>query len=418
MTALILIYAVAVLALAIGVVGARRLVASLKTSGRAPPRPFPRLRAWAIGALALMAGLWSGDLVFWLPGGADRLEATLLGRQASPTGDTAQAATATAPSLSGPLRSLLTDRQWLNTAPLRAEDLRGKVVLVNFWTYSCINSLRALPYVQAWSEKYKDKGLVVIGVHTPEFAFEKDLANVRRATTAYGVGYPVALDSDFGVWRAFGNQAWPALYFVGPNGHVRRQVLGEGDYDRSERLIQTLLAQATGSAVADDLVTVNGQGPLAAADVRDLRSPETYVGLARASGFASPGGAKLNVSNVYRGASTLPLNRWSLAGAWTAGEEFATLDRPSGKIAYRFHARDLHLILAPPPDGRPIRFRITVDGAAPGRDHGVDVDANGAGEVRDARMYQLVRQAGPVGDRTFEVEFLDAGVRAYDFTFG
>lgn len=325
---------------------------------------------------------------------------------------------APAAGLSGPERSLLGARQWLNTPPLRAEDLRGKVVLVNVWTYSCINSLRALPYVRAWAEKYKDRGLVVVGVHTPEFGFEKDIGNVRRAAAALGVRYPVALDSDYAIWRAFDNQGWPALYFIGADGRVRETALGEGGYDRSERVIQRLLAETKGAPVASGIAAVAGQGPQAPPDERDLRSDETYVGYAKASNFDSPGGARDDAPSPYRGVSALPLNHWSLDGVWSIGGEYATATRPSGAIAFRFHARDLHLVMGPSVPGRPIRFRVTIDGAAPGADHGVDVDAEGRGSVQEPRMYQLVRQAGPVADRTFRIEFLDPGVRAYVFTFG
>jgi thiol-disulfide isomerase/thioredoxin len=314
--------------------------------------------------------------------------------------------------------ALVSGAPWLNTDPLGPQDLKGKVVLVNFWTYSCINSLRVIPYVRAWADKYRAQGLVVIGVHTPEFAFEKDLANVRRASAYYGVGYPVVLDSQQRIWRAFGNEAWPALYFLGPDGRVRRRVLGEGGYDQSERLIQSLLAERNGAPVGGGLAKVDGQGAEAAPDERDLGSPETYVGYARASGFASPGRIRPDDSRTYGGVAALGLNRWSLAGEWTVGEEFATLNQAGGRIAYRFKARDLHLILAPPADGRPIRFRITIDGQPPGADHGVDTDAAGMGQVVEPRMYQLVRQARPVAARTFEIEFLDPGVQAYDFTFG
>jgi thiol-disulfide isomerase/thioredoxin len=320
--------------------------------------------------------------------------------------------------LSGPQSALVGAPQWLNTPPLRAQDLRGKVVLVNFWTYSCINSLRALPYVRAWAAKYKDRGLVVIGVHTPEFAFETDKANVRRATAALGVGYPVVLDSDYAIWRAFDNQAWPAFYFIGADGRVRLQVLGEGGYDRSERFIQKLLSEARTTPVASDIAAVDGQGPEAAPDLADLRSGETYVGYAKASNFSSPGGLGENAPRLYRPATSLPLNHWNLTGVWTVGGESAALDDASGSIAFRFHARDLNLVLAPGAQGHAVRFRVTIDGAAPGADHGADVDAAGRGTVQDPRMYQLVRQSRPVEDRTFAIQFLDPGVRAYVFTFG
>jgi thiol-disulfide isomerase/thioredoxin len=331
-------------------------------------------------------------------------------------GTTAYAATSTA--LPGPLGSLLGAPQWLNSPPLRAEDLRGKVVLVNFWTYSCINCLRVLPYVRAWAEAYRDRGLVVIGVHTPEFAFEKNVGNVTKAAASLGVGYPVVIDNDFKLWRAFDNEAWPALYFIGADGRVRGRALGEGGYDQSEKLIQQLLSEAGDAPMPDTTATIAAAGPQVAPDEQDLGSGETYVGYDQARGFASPGGVTADAPSLYRGVSALPLNRWSLAGLWTVGGEFATLNEASGRIAYRFHARDLHLVLAPPSPGQSVRFRVTIDGAAPGADHGSDIDAEGWGTVRDDRLYQLVRQAGPVADRTFEIEFLDPGVRAYVFTFG
>jgi thiol-disulfide isomerase/thioredoxin len=330
----------------------------------------------------------------------------------------APAFAAPARTLPSPLSSVLGARQWLNTPPLRAQDLRGKVVLVNFWTYSCINSLRPLPYVRTWAEKYKDRGLVVIGVHTPEFGFEKDVGNITRANAALGVRYPVAVDSDRRIWDAFNNQAWPGFYFIGADGRVRRQMLGEGGYDKSERLLQQLLTEARGAPVADRIVAVTGQGPQAAPDAPNLRSPETYVGYAQAEDFASPGGLKFDVRNAYRTPPSLPINHWSLAGPWTVGGEFATLNGPPGAISYRFHARDLHLVMGPSSRERPIRYRVTIDGAPPGADHGFDVDAAGRGLIREPRMYQLVRQKRAVADRTFKIEFLDPGVRAYVFTFG
>jgi thiol-disulfide isomerase/thioredoxin len=317
-----------------------------------------------------------------------------------------------------PLDALSGPKSWLNGKPLRPEDLRGKVVVVNFWTYSCINSLRTLPYLRAWQEKYGDR-LVVIGVHTPEFGFEKDLANVRTAVAELGVGYPVVLDSDFAIWRAFGNQGWPGFYFIGADGRVRDQKLGEGEYDQSEQVIRNLLAEAgkaPGTAPVSD--TVQGTGAEAAPDWAHLASPETYIGHRQARNFVSPGGFFRDTSHVYGAPASLSSNQWSLAGAWSVGGEFATLDRASGRIAYRFHARDLHMVLAPGASGQPVRFRIKIDGAPAGGNRGVDVDAEGRGTVREARMYQLVRQIGPVRDRTFEIEFLDPGVRAYVFTFG
>jgi len=322
------------------------------------------------------------------------------------------------PAVANPNRAFARGGAWLNSQPLSAEDLRGKVVLVNFWTYSCINSLRPLPYVRAWADKYRDRGLVVIGVHTPEFGFEKDVANVRQATKDQGVGFPVILDSDYAVWRAFHNSAWPAFYFVGRDGQVRRQKLGEGGYDESERLIQQLLAEAGGPSVTDAIGPVEGVGAQAAPEWRDIQSGETYVGHEKATGFVTPGGLQRDVVTPYKAPEHLRLNNWGLSGVWRVGDEFATLAEPSGAIVFRFHARDLNLVMAPPPDGRAVRFRVRLDGAEPGADHGYDVDTQGQGELKRPRMYQLVRQARAIEDRTFAIEFLDAGARVYVFTFG
>jgi thiol-disulfide isomerase/thioredoxin len=331
------------------------------------------------------------------------------------TGNTAYAAGADA---SGPLRALFESQQWLNTQPLRAQDIRGKVVLVNFWTYSCINCLRILPHVRAWAEKYKSRGLIVIGVHTPEFAFEKDVGNVSKASVSLGVSYPIAIDNDFGIWRAFDNVVWPALYFIGEDGRIRRHVFGEGEYDQSEQLIQQLLSEGDSASIASGTVTVNGISIEAAPDERDLRSLETYIGYAQATNFASPGLVSKNVSRVYKTLSALPFNHWSLAGVWTIAGENAVLNDAPGGIAYRFHARDLHLVLARSSQGHPIRFRVTIDGNPPGAEHGYDIDADGWGTLEDDRLYQLVRQAGKVVDLTFEIKFFESGVRAYAFTFG
>lgn len=342
----------------------------------------------------------------------------LSGRSDPALGLSAAVFAAPALGLADPKRALFGGGTWLNTPPLAAEDLRGKVVLVNFWTYSCINSLRPLPYVRAWADKYRDRGLVVIGVHTPEFGFETDLANVRRAVTELGVGYPVVLDSDYRLWRAFDNNAWPAFYFIDAQGRVRKQVLGEGGYDKSEKLLQKLLAEAKGAPVTDEITPIAGYGPQAAPDWPDIASEETYVGYAKAVGFASQDRFAQDEPQFYRAPDRLALNRWSLAGTWTVGGEFATLAKGAGTLAYRFHARDLNLVMGPGADGKPVRFRVRIDGAAPGADHGFDVDAEGVGRVQQPRMYQLVRQSRPVADRTFEIEFLDPGVRAYVFTFG
>ncbi len=418
---LLLTYAFgAATSLGAGMLFGRKLLARVRQSSQ-----------WGEGLRrGLGAAVVAGAAIIWL--GADtglltRLSSTgttVLERGLITTlGNTSQTgmarAAGTTPAtaeLPAPLRALLRGQPWLNTE-LRAEDLRGKVVLVNFWTYSCINCLRTLPYVRAWAEKYKDRGLVVIGVHTPEFAFEKDVANVRKATASLGVGHPVVLDNDFAIWRAFGNQAWPAFFFIGADGTIRHDVYGEGGYDQSERWIQKLLAEADSAPVSKDTTNVIGQGAQAAPDAPNLRSGESYIGYGHASNFASAGGIRKDVASDYRAASQLALNSWSLAGGWTIGREFATLNANSGSISYRFHARDLHLVLGAS-DGRPVRFRVKIDGAAPGADHGSDVNADGFGTVQDTRLYQLVRQSGDVTERTFEIEFLDAGARAYAFTFG
>jgi thiol-disulfide isomerase/thioredoxin len=313
------------------------------------------------------------------------------------------------PSLSGAV-------EWLNSPPLTPEGLKGKVVLIDFWTYSCINCLRSIPYVKAWAEKYKDQGLVVIGVHTPEFAFERKISNVRTAVSDLKIGYPVAVDSDYAIWRAFDNQYWPAHYFIDAQGRIRYHHFGEGEYDESERVIQRLLAEAGNSSNSAALVSVNASGAEAAPSASDA-SPETYLGYGRAENFTSTGGVFRDKSHVYAIAKP-QLNEWSLSGDWTIGAEAAALDQAGGRIVYRFRARDLHLVLGPAAEGQRIRFRVTIDGAAPGVDHGTDVDADGYGVIDGQRLYQLVRQSSAVSDRTFEIEFLDPGVQAYAFTFG
>jgi cytochrome c biogenesis protein CcdA/thiol-disulfide isomerase/thioredoxin len=314
------------------------------------------------------------------------------------------------PSLSGAV-------EWLNSPPLTAESLKGKVVLVDFWTYSCINCLRSIPYVRAWAQKYKDQGLVVIGVHAPEFPFEKNIDNVKNAGARLKIDYPVAIDNDYAIWRAFNNEYWPADYFVDAEGRIRHHYFGEGDYAESEKVIQQLLAEAGKGNLPANVVSVSATGAEAASDEADVKSPETYIGYMRAENFASPGGAVSDAAHDYSVAD-LKLNDWGLAGAWTVGGQYATLDKKDGAISYRFHARDLHLVLGPGADGAPVRFRITIDGAAPGESHGADVDANGEGVVTENRLYQLVRQTGPIVDRTFTIEFLDPDVQAYAFTFG
>jgi cytochrome c biogenesis protein CcdA/thiol-disulfide isomerase/thioredoxin len=318
----------------------------------------------------------------------------------------------------GPLPSLSGAVEWLNSKPLTAEDLKGKVVLVDFWTYSCINCLRAIPYVRAWAEKYRDHGLVVIGVHAPEFAFERNVDNVKKAMATLKIGYPVAIDNDYKIWRAFENEYWPAHYFIDAKGQIRHHHFGEGEYDESERVIQKLLADASDRNVPTGLVAVNASGAEAASAKADVESPETYIGYNRIDHFISPGGVVQDTSHVYTVAGSPQLNDWSLAGNWTIEGERALLNEKDGSIVYRFHARDLHLVLGPAADGNPVRFLVMIDGKAPGASHGVDTNSEGQGVVTAQRLYQLVRDPGAVTDHTFEIRFLDPGVQAYAFTFG
>jgi len=350
----------------------------------------------------------------WRGATATVLVWTLIGMGLDPAGRPVVAA----PAQSAAVRALLGAHQWLNGPALRPQDVQGKVVLVNFWTFSCINCLRMLPYVRTWAAEYKDRGLVVVGVQTPEFAFEKDARNISAAVADLGVLYPIAVDNDFGIWRAFRNDAWPALYFIGRDGVIRRHVVGEGQYEESERLIQQLLTEADGLRAANVTSHTNATGPEAPADTRDLDSPETYIGYAQASGFDSQQSVRANAPKLYSPAATLSLNHWALSGLWTIGNEFAALTEARGGITYRFHARDVHLVLANPTPAQPIRFRVTIDGAPPGPSHGADVDADGRGVLKEDRLYQLIRQSGPIIDRTVEIEFLDPGVNAYSFTFG
>src|SRR5208282_3828852 len=307
---------------------------------------------------------------------------------------------------------------WLNSTPLSSNSLRGKVVLIDFWTYTCINWLRTLPYVRAWAAKYKDQGLVVIGVHTPEFAFERNVDNVRRAARDMRVGYPIALDSDYAVWRAFDNEYWPALYFVDAQGHIRHHQFGEGYYEQSERIIQQLLAESGASGIGRDLVAVDARGAEAEADWGDLKSPENYVGYERTKNFAFPGGAASDKPLAYTAPAQLKLNHWALAGEWTVRNNLAALNKPNGRITYRFHARDLNLVMGSAAQGTSVRFRVLIDGKPPGAAHGIDVDDHGNGTVTGQRLYQLIRQPKPISDRQFEIEFLDSGVEAFAFTFG
>jgi len=317
----------------------------------------------------------------------------------------------------GPFPDISGAVSWLNSPPLSTKSLRGKVVLIDFWTYSCINCLRALPYVEGWATKYKDAGLVVIGVHTPEFAFEKERSNVDRAVRDLKVTYPVAIDSNYAIWRAFNNEYWPAHYFIDGKGRIRHHHFGEGEYDESERVIQELLKENGAQLSSSSVIAASGTGAEAAPG-QNVGSPETYIGYRRAQQFASTDPVARDSRHSYTPQPRLSLNQWALGGNWKVGEESAVLQSSPGKIIFRFHARDLHLVLGATKDGRPVRFKVMLDGTAPGDDHGVDTDGNGSGTVQDHRLYQLIRQEGPVEDRTFEIEFLDPGVQAFAFTFG
>jgi thiol-disulfide isomerase/thioredoxin len=307
---------------------------------------------------------------------------------------------------------------WLNSPQLTTDGLRGKVVAVDFWTYTCINWLRTLPYIRAWAARYRDAGLVVIGVHTPEFPFEHDLENVRRAVQEMKVTYPVAVDNDYAIWEAFDNHYWPALYLIDGEGRIRYQQFGEGDYEEAERGIQQLLVEAGDSSIGDDLVTVEPRGLEVAADWDHLGSGENYLGYERADGFASPGGAVLGERSVYTAPERLRRNQWALSGEWTVEQGLVALNATNGRIVYRFHARDVHLVMGPSTRGSSVRFRVCLDGQEPGDTHGGDVDEQGEGVVSEQRLYQLIRQHGSIADRTFEIEFLEPGVKVYAFTFG
>jgi thiol-disulfide isomerase/thioredoxin len=307
---------------------------------------------------------------------------------------------------------------WLNSTPLTAAELRGKVVLVDFWTYTCINWLRTLGYVRAWAEKYADHGLVVVGVHTPEFPFERDVDNVRQAAKDMRVEYPVALDSDYAIWEAFSNQYWPAVYIADADGRIRHHHFGEGGYEDCERIVQQLLREAGGDGTPDDLVSVSDDGFEAQADWSTLESPETYLGYEQAQNFASPGGAELDEPRTYVAPDPLRLNQWALSGDWTAERRACVLNQADGRIAFRFHARDVNLVMGPRSRDTPAPFRVLVDGEPPGAAHGLDVDERGHGTLSQQRLYQLVRERGSIADRTFEIAFLAPGVEAYCFTFG
>jgi thiol-disulfide isomerase/thioredoxin len=317
----------------------------------------------------------------------------------------------TFPSLSGAT-------EWLNSAPLTPDSLRGKVVLVDFWTYTCVNWLRTFPYVRAWAEKYKDQGLVVIGVHTPEFPFEYDLDNVRREIADLKVDYPVATDNNYAVWNAFNNNYWPALYLIDAQGQIRYHQFGEGNYDQSETMIQQLLTEAGSKNVSEQLVKINPTGLEVAADWDNVGSGENYLGSDRTEGFASLNAEDLGESHIYTAPTQLSLNKWALSGDWTVESGLVRLNEANGRILYQFHARDANLVMGPTEPGTSIHFRVLIDGQVPGAAHGTDIDAQGNGIVTHQGTYQLIRQPQPIADRTFEIEFLNPGVEAYDFTFG
>jgi thiol-disulfide isomerase/thioredoxin len=318
----------------------------------------------------------------------------------------------------GRLPSLAGATGWLNSEPLTQESLHGRPVLVEFWTFTCINWLRTLPFVRSWYEKYRDDGLVVLGVHTPEFGVERDIKHVRRAAAEMKIDYPIALDSDYAIWRAFSNQYWPAMYFADADGQIRHHRFGEGEYEYSETVIQLLLEAAGASTVRRTLTAVDARGVEAPPDWDDLRSPESYIGYARSENFASPGPHSSDQPHEYALPGALQLNQWALAGDWTVGREAAVLNAGAGRIAHRFHARDLHLVMAPSHDDQPVGFTVLLDGEPPGAAGGIDTDDRGEGTVTEPRLYQLIRQPSSVAEHTFEISFHDPGVHAYVFTFG
>jgi cytochrome c biogenesis protein CcdA/thiol-disulfide isomerase/thioredoxin len=370
-----------------------------------------------LALVAIATGWDSGVLTRLSLAGTTRLEQSLIDTIQVPGG--MPSADKKDLAVEGQLPALSGAVSWLNSPALTPAELRGKVVLVDFWTYSCINCLRALPYVKTWYAKYKDHGLIVIGVHAPEFAFEKDSANVARAVHELGITYPVALDNNYAIWQGFSNQYWPAHYFIDAAGAIRSHHFGEGNYEESEQTIRQLLTEAGYTDLPPAGMNVaQGAGAQAPADEAHILSPETYVGYQRAQSFASPEPVARDHLQVYSAPKALGINQWALSGAWSIGGQKAALEKAPGKMVYRFFARDLHLVLSPGSDAKPIRFRVQLDGAAPGANHGADTDANGDGVIRDERLYQLIRQSADVGEHVFSIEFLDSDVQAYAFTFG
>ena len=432
-TVLLLAYALgAITSLALVAVASTRVIAALKRSFAAGEWLRRTLGAAVLLAVAAIALGWDrGVLTRLSAANTGRVEQALIDRIAPhpaagttatqhtvQAGSTSMAVTAADPPVEWQLPALDGALAWLNSPPLTRAELRGKVVLFDFWTYSCINCLRALPYVKSWYQRYRDQGLVVIGVHAPEFAFEKNVANVTRAVHELGITYPVALDNDYVIWKAFGNQYWPAHYFIDAQGRIRGHHFGEGDYGESEQLLRQLLAEAGAAHLPAASEKVRGAGVEASPDLAQVSSPETYLGYERAANFVSAGGAVPDVPHAYRAPRELQLNQWALSGSWRIEDERAIATQAPASIVFRFRARDLHLVLGPAAPGRVVRFRVTIDGHAPGADHGSDVQPDGTGRVTEQRLYQLLRQSGPVTEHTFAIEFLDPDVQAYSFTFG
>jgi cytochrome c biogenesis protein CcdA/thiol-disulfide isomerase/thioredoxin len=418
-TLLLFAYAAgAAASLTVAILAGGRLLAALKRSLGAGEWVRRALGVAVLAAVASIALGWDGTLLTRLSqGSTDRLEQSLLAYEGRAGAPAARADDAAVSDRETPMPSLAGATGWLNSPPITSESLRGKVVLVDFWTYSCINCLRTLPYVKRWYDTYKDHGLVVIGVHAPEFAFERDPDNVRRAVAELGITYPVAIDDDYAVWRGFSNQYWPAHYFIDAAGGIRSHHFGEGDYEGSERIIRELLTEAGYKDLPPLAAAPAASGVEAPPDMEHVSSQETYIGYRRADGFRSPGGFADDREKTYVLPGSLELNEWALLGRWTDDPEKAVLDATPGKIEFRFLARDLHLVLGPAGD-KLVRFRVLLDGAAPGAHHGADTDADGNGVIREQRLYQLIRQTGSVAPHTFSIEFLDAGAQAYSFTFG
>ena len=423
-TVLLFAYALgAVTSLAIVAAASTRVIAALKRSYAAGEWLRRTLGAAVLVAvLAIALGWDTGVLTRLSSANTNSIEQGLMARiNPGPAGGPVPPAAApagAAPPVEGELPELAGAVTWLNSPPLTRAALRGKVVLIDFWTYSCINCLRALPYVKSWYARYRADGLIVIGVHAPEFAFEKNLANVTRAVHDLGITYPVALDNDYAIWKAFNNQYWPAHYFVDAAGRIRGHHFGEGDYAASEQLLRQLLTEAGAAHLPGDTGGAAGTGVEAASDQQQVSSPETYVGYERAANFASGGGEVPDHPHAYATPHTLQLNQWGLSGSWRVEPERAVATAARAGIVFRFRARDLHLVLGPPDAAHAIRFRVTVDGHAPGDDHGTDVKPDGTGTVTEQRLYQLLRQSGGAAEHTFAIEFLDPGVQAYSFTFG